>query len=287
MHFTSTNTATYLTIALAASAKLAAAQSSTQDYVLCPTEGAIQCVDDFNFMVCDHGYWRASQSCAQGSFCLNDVCVNSDSVPSSLVYGDGSVAVSGIDTTTCTDTTASGTDAAGTATDDAGTATDGAGTATDGAGTGTDVQYVTITTTSCDDDYSDTGSGTGSDVISDGGSDTISDGGSDTMSDGGSDIISDDGSDVISDDGSDVISDDGSDILSDDVSDILSDDVSDTETDTGLDTGSETPDDYQQLNDSEDSTNGAASIRNMGFFGSGAIASLASAVVVSALFSFA
>ncbi|KAJ2705948.1 hypothetical protein FB645_002037 [Coemansia sp. IMI 203386] len=69
--------------------------NTTLDYVSCPTDGEIKCVDDFNFMVCENSYWRASRKCADGTFCKDNLCVHDDYVPSSVIYGANEEVVNG------------------------------------------------------------------------------------------------------------------------------------------------------------------------------------------------
>ncbi|KAJ1934091.1 hypothetical protein GGF37_006496, partial [Kickxella alabastrina] len=56
-----------------------------KDYVPCDTQDNIACVDDFHYMICDHGYWRASREVPEDTFCLNGIIVNGDAVPRSLI----------------------------------------------------------------------------------------------------------------------------------------------------------------------------------------------------------
>ncbi|KAJ2725060.1 hypothetical protein GGI07_001528 [Coemansia sp. Benny D115] len=146
-----TFSSTLFSVLSVVSIRYAAAQASAQDYVPCTSDGEVKCIDDFHFMTCDHGYWRASTEVAPGTFCLNDIIVNADSVPKSLIPGMGS------------DGNENGASLAG---DDGNGDTDVGGVEVDVDAGSSDEQFETVVLTSCDEDQ---GSSEQGEVGADGG----------------------------------------------------------------------------------------------------------------------
>ncbi|KAJ2883848.1 hypothetical protein FB639_002081, partial [Coemansia asiatica] len=209
-------------------------QTTKLDYVSCPTSGEIKCVNDFNFMVCENGYWRASRKCADGTFCKDNMCVNADYVPSSVIYGgngahisnsQGGETVQGSGVIPGGGTTPTGEVVQGSGNSDAGSYNSG-------------VVYETITSTSCEG-VSETGE--------------LSD--YDETTELGNDLDTNE-----------------------------SEGVNVSKVDTV--NGSNNPDEYQGLNEDSTKESGATS-RILAVNGFGTFASLVSAVVVSAVLSFA
>ncbi|KAJ1644990.1 hypothetical protein J3B02_004982 [Coemansia erecta] len=185
-------------------------------------------------MVCENGYWRASRKCADGTFCKDNMCVNADYVPSSVIYGgngahisnsQGGETVQGSGVIPGGGTTPTGEVVQGSGNSDAGSYNSG-------------VVYETITSTSCEG-VSETGE--------------LSD--YDETTELGNDLDTNE-----------------------------SEGVNVSKVDTV--NGSNNPDEYQGLNEDSTKESGATS-RILAVNGFGTFASLVSAVVVSAVLSFA